>query len=332
MTELRLPVDQEADLAVIVSKVSRALVAEQAPEEERVRVLTVFMELARNIVKYAGHGEMRFRCDRLGMRVRCFVEAEDQGPGIVNVEQALTDHFSTGQTLGLGLPGVRRLMDRIEIRSSPGAGTLVQTERSFTASHAVTAVEWAWAGLPFLGNRVSGDLVIIDKDARFPSAVVVDVAGHGVEAHRVAEQIRLLQPLATPMSDVSTVVRRIHDALAGSGAIAAVMAVRVQTTTVPVMLEYCGVGNVRIAFSRGGRPEDGVPGMVGQQLPTLRVRRTALDRRCLVAVCTDGVAQNITLDPELEGASLTHVPSLLLRRHARRHDDATCLVFRVGLP
>ena len=88
MTELRLPVNEEADLAVITSKVSRALAAEQAPDEERVRILTVFMELARNIVKYAGRGEMRFRCSRIGTRIHCAVEAEDSGPGIVDIETA----------------------------------------------------------------------------------------------------------------------------------------------------------------------------------------------------------------------------------------------------
>ena len=131
MSELRLPVSEEADLAVVVGSIAHALGTEHAPEEEKVRVLTAVMELARNIVKYAGRGELRFGCERRGARLHCWVEAEDEGPGITDVPQALTDHFSTGNTLGLGLPGVRRLMDRMEIHSSPGAGTRVRAERSF---------------------------------------------------------------------------------------------------------------------------------------------------------------------------------------------------------
>jgi serine/threonine-protein kinase RsbT len=53
------------------------------------------------------------------------VTARDRGPGIANVEQALADHFSTGGTLGLGLPGVRRLVDDFTIESQPGQGTEV---------------------------------------------------------------------------------------------------------------------------------------------------------------------------------------------------------------
>lgn len=133
MSELRLRVNQEADLVAVVGSIARALGAERAPEEEKVRVLTAVMELARNIVKYAGHGELRFGCERRGARLHCWMEAEDDGPGIADVHLALTDHFSTGNTLGLGLPGVRRLMDRMEIHSSPGAGTRVRAERSFAA-------------------------------------------------------------------------------------------------------------------------------------------------------------------------------------------------------
>ena len=133
MNELQLPVRGETDLAVAISQASRALDAVHAPEEEKVRVLTAVTELSRNIVKYAGQGKVRFGCSRVGARVLCWVIAEDDGPGIADVHRALEDHFSTGNTLGLGLPGVRRLMDRMEIDSSPCKGTRIRAERSFVA-------------------------------------------------------------------------------------------------------------------------------------------------------------------------------------------------------
>ena len=197
-------------------------------------------------------------------------------------------------------------------------------------SAAVASLEWAWAGLPCLGERVSGDLVLIEEDASPPCAVVVDVAGHGPTAHATAERIRALDPLAAPMAAISDVVRRIHDGLAGSGDIAAVMALRVLDEGDAATLEYSGIGNVRLAVSGNARRDEGRPGMAGQPLPALRVQRLRLVAPCLVAVFTDGLAGSLTLGPELEGVSLTHLPSLLLRRHGRRHDDATCLVLRIG--
>lgn len=197
-------------------------------------------------------------------------------------------------------------------------------------SAAVASLAWAWAGLPCLGQRVSGDLVLIDEDASPACAAVVDVAGHGPAAHATAQRIRALEPLATPMAAISEVVRRIHLGLAGSGDIAAVMALRVLDEGDAATLEYCGIGNVRLVVSGDGRRDEGRPGMAGQQLPALRVQRLRLVAPCLVAVFTDGLSGSLKLGPELDGIRLAHLPSLLLRRHGRRHDDATCLVLRLG--
>lgn len=128
---LSIPVKCEADLAVALGRVSRELRAQQSPEDELVRIQTALMELARNIVKYAGRGEVRFGWHPEGRGLSCWIEAEDQGPGIANVHEAMQDHFSSGRSLGLGLPGVRRLMDRMEIRSTPGQGTWIRVERRF---------------------------------------------------------------------------------------------------------------------------------------------------------------------------------------------------------
>jgi len=85
---------------------------------------TAVSELARNIIKYAGKGEVRLT--RLeGSRPGVEVIAIDQGPGISDTAAALTDHYSSSGTLGLGLPGVRRLMDEFELESEAGKGTRV---------------------------------------------------------------------------------------------------------------------------------------------------------------------------------------------------------------
>ncbi|MDW6093929.1 ATP-binding protein [Vibrio rhizosphaerae] len=84
-------------------------------------IATIVSELATNIVKYAGSGrielaEMQRACGRV-TKHGIQVIARDFGPGIANIEQAMAEHFSTGGSLGMGLPGVQRMVDQFEIQS-----------------------------------------------------------------------------------------------------------------------------------------------------------------------------------------------------------------------
>jgi serine/threonine-protein kinase RsbT len=88
-------------------------------------IATSISELARNIVSYARRGEITLKVIHAFSRSGILVIASDSGPGIRDIRQAMRDGFSTSGSLGLGLPGVRRLMDEFEITSEPGHGTLV---------------------------------------------------------------------------------------------------------------------------------------------------------------------------------------------------------------
>lgn len=90
------------------------------------QLATVASELARNILKYAGHGQIEMRREEDGTRVGIRLIVSDRGPGIDDVEQAVADHFSTGGSLGLGLSGVKRMMDKFHIESQPGKGTRIE--------------------------------------------------------------------------------------------------------------------------------------------------------------------------------------------------------------
>lgn len=86
-------------------------------------IATAISEIARNIVVYAGHGEMRISIAQSGSRRGISIVATDHGPGIADIELAMRDGYSTGKSLGLGLPGARRLVDEFEIVSEVGKGT-----------------------------------------------------------------------------------------------------------------------------------------------------------------------------------------------------------------
>ena len=89
-------------------------------------IATAISEVTRNITSYAGHGAVRVEvADREG-RKALVIRAEDEGPGIADIERAMEDGYSTGRGLGLGLPGARRLMDRLIVESALGRGTVIE--------------------------------------------------------------------------------------------------------------------------------------------------------------------------------------------------------------
>lgn len=88
-------------------------------------VATAISELARNIVNYAGHGRIEIQKVTEGSTVGIRVVAKDTGPGIDDIDAAMIDGYSTGRSLGLGLPGTKRIVDEFDIQSPSGEGVTV---------------------------------------------------------------------------------------------------------------------------------------------------------------------------------------------------------------
>ena len=93
------------------------------------RIATAVSELARNIVLYAGTGVVTFRRLNDGGRSGLEIVASDSGPGIADIELAMQDGYTSGNGLGVGLPGTKRLMDEFEIKSEVGKGTRVMIRK-----------------------------------------------------------------------------------------------------------------------------------------------------------------------------------------------------------
>jgi serine/threonine-protein kinase RsbT len=96
---------------------------------DQTRIVTAASELARNVVDYGGGGSASLRLVNENSRTGLRLLFEDQGPGIADIELALKDGYTTGDGLGLGLSGARRLMNDFEIDSAPGRGTRVSVTR-----------------------------------------------------------------------------------------------------------------------------------------------------------------------------------------------------------
>ena len=120
-----MPLRIEEDILLVRQAVRAWMVEQRFSLIAQTKMVTATSELARNAVVYGGGGTARLELleenDRRGLRVM-FV---DQGPGIANLAQAMTDGFTTGEGLGLGLGGSKRLVDDFEIESAPGHGTRV---------------------------------------------------------------------------------------------------------------------------------------------------------------------------------------------------------------
>ena len=105
---------------------TRKLAAQMGFDESaQFLIATAVSELATNILRYANQGRITLRIIRKDSRDGIEVTAEDYGPGIVNIDEAMQEHFSSGNGLGLGLPSVRRIMDEFAIESKPGQGTRI---------------------------------------------------------------------------------------------------------------------------------------------------------------------------------------------------------------
>ena len=122
---VRVPVVRDTDI-VTARQLGRELAAKTGFTGSDLTVIaTAISEVARNIISYARTGEIRLNIATNGGRRGLLVVAQDHGPGIHDIDQAMRDGFSTGKSLGLGLPGARRLMDDFEIVSEVGKGTTV---------------------------------------------------------------------------------------------------------------------------------------------------------------------------------------------------------------
>jgi len=120
MSEVRVDVRVEND--IIIARQAGRNVAQKIGfgTADQTRLATAISELTRNVVQYAQQGICVIRDDSDAQMLRIRVEVEDNGPGIPDVDRAMKDGYSTGRSLGMGLPGTRRIVQDFAIKSRPG--------------------------------------------------------------------------------------------------------------------------------------------------------------------------------------------------------------------
>lgn len=300
------------------------------------RLAIVVTELATNIAKHAGEGELLLGMAMPALRDAVEVLALDRGRGMANVERCLGDGYSTAGSPGTGLGAVRRLSTFFDITSTADRGTAILARVAGSRAQGrarEAALDVGYVSVPKPGEEVCGDGCAVWADGATMAALVVDGLGHGplaFEASEAASKAFVGSPDHTPRVALETV----HDALRSTrGAAAAVAHVDVRRRTVT----YAGVGNIAAAIlsSSGDRRMVSHGGIVGHDARRIHEFTYPWPDDAVLVMATDGLVTqwDATAYPGLLSRAPSLIAAVLYRDFSRRRDDTTVLVARqAGLP
>lgn len=349
----RYDIARPLDLQLAVLRSQRSVLLRGASDLDRSVVATIVSELGSNVLKYAVRGSLELRRLRGSEAPGVEITAQDAGPGIPDVALALTDRYSSGRTLGLGLPGVQRMADELEITPTPGGGTTVRVRKRWARAGSgadpgpeapsdanlrsvARGVGWRGAATvrPRDGRR-GGDAALLVPREDLGLLAIVDATGHGPEAHalawRLIDRLRT-RFLTTPApNDAAVLLHDLHEACVGTVGAAAGLALLDAASD---QLRYLAVGNVRAAVL-GPERFTGVSrdGMLGRRWPTPFVQSARLRPGDLMLLWTDGLPASLARDLAGDASTGAGVTSAALADHAvaaygRGYDDAACVVAR----
>lgn len=292
-------------------------------------VAIVASEAATNLLKHAGGGRVLLQVLPLGARPWLSVAALDTGPGIPDLDDALTDGVSTRGSAGTGLGAMRRLSDRFEVHSEPGRGTVVLCEFGL-GPREIAGVQLGAFLSNYPGETACGDAWTARARAGAFELLVVDGLGHGPRAEQAAaEAVRAFGPAAP--HDPGEALAELSGELTGTrGSVAGL--VRIEAAD--GRLVFSGIGNIsglivspagefRRLVSRDGR----LGGASRGPAPDTR----SLSPGDTVILHSDGIATLRERDGarELFAKSPAMIAAVLMRDFNRGRDDACVAVARV---
>jgi anti-sigma regulatory factor (Ser/Thr protein kinase) len=331
-------------------------------ESEANAIGTVVSELATNVLKYATSGVVLLEEFQEGSRAGLQVTVTDRGPGIENIDEALQDHFSSSGTLGLGLPGVRRMVDDFDLTSKPGVGTKVIVRKwrgsrhassPFRAATAASAnsdafaergttrgearfpgkddtaarLEVAFVNRPCRGELVSGDAVAITEADGGVLIGVVDGLGHGREANVAAKAaVRLIRERGT--LQLEQLMIQVNERLARTvGAAVSLCWIDLGSGA----FRYAAVGNTVLRLEGDtSRRIAATAGTVGTRLQRVRVETATLQEGEVLLIHSDGISERATFKdyPQLRFHGAAVIADRVVSRYGKRHDDAAVVACR----
>ncbi len=297
-------------------------------ETAREKVAIVVTELATNLIKHGGGGELVMRPLVTAGQTGIELLALDQGPGMANIAECLRDGYSTTGSLGQGLGSIQRQSTDFQLYTVPGMGTVLLAELWPRVAPTVTASPFFWGAIdrPKPGEEVSGDGWLCHTTASRCTLLLSDGLGHGPLAAAATEQaIQTFQ--AAPARTALAHVESIHGALQSTrGAAVAVAEV------VGEQVNFVGLGNIsgRICNATTARHLLSQHGIAGHQARKIQPFTQEWSKGSLLILHSDGLTTRWNLEayPGLVHRHPSLIAGVLYRDFARKTDDATVVVVK----
>ncbi len=329
-TQLRVPIADDSAIGECRRCAKRLADGYQFDEVSAGRIGIIATELAANIVRHAGHGEMLIQVLDDGASPQLELLAIDQGPGMADVDTCLQDGYSTGGTAGQGLGAVSRLSNTFDLFSVLGQGTVVlsrtERKRELARPGKPGPFEFGAISLAVAGEIECGDTWRVAEGAALISVMVADGLGHGPLA-AAASQAAAAEFVLRPFDDTSASLQSWHRALGGTRGAAAACA---RLHMGEMRVDYAGVGNISGSIVTRERSRGMVShnGTLGVQLLRTQQFEYEWPLGSRVVMHSDGLSArwSIAAYPGLHLRHSAVIAAVLYRDFVRRRDDATVVV------
>jgi len=296
-------------------------------------VILVLKELISNLLKHAMGGDVILTPLKEGQLNGLQIETIDNGPGIRDIEQAVTDGYSTTDSLGYGLGTAVRLMDVFHVESLPlpAGGTRVvckKWKRESIPSGIPSSFQFGAVTRPHPKMELNGDAFVIKEWDQHALVGVIDGLGHGLYAHQASEAARdyIERHYRQPLQDIFLGVDRICRSTRG-----VVMALARLNNPENKMI-FGSVGNIECRVVGAEKPLNFIMrrGVIGNNAPKPRITEHEWDTSHIMILHSDGVSSRWRWSEcmHLANQSASHIAQHLIRKFSSTEDDATVLVVK----
>jgi anti-sigma regulatory factor (Ser/Thr protein kinase) len=301
-------------------------------ETDAGRFAILASEAATNITKHATHGQLVLRSLGDGGAAGVEVVAIDHGPGIPDLDRALSDGYSTAGSSGTGLGAMSRLASAFDIYTSVGSGTVLVARITRPAPGGRDRpFEVGVVRVPKHGESACGDDWGIAVDDRGRAMVAVaDGLGHGqsaADASRRAVEVAVDRSAGPP----AMIVAQVHGALRSTRGAALAIA-ELETTTASV--RYAGLGNISASLVSPGESKSLVShgGIAGHEARKIQEFAYDWPTGALLVMHSDGLSGrwDLTRYPGLATRDPSVVAGVLYRDYSRGRDDSLVVVIRAA--
>jgi anti-sigma regulatory factor (Ser/Thr protein kinase) len=303
--------------------------------QESEEIAIVASELASNLVKHAQGGRLTLTLLDDGGRPGIKIESQDAGPGIPDVDRAITDGVSTAGSLGYGLGSINRLMDELEIRAGINGKTgtyitCLKRRRENIQKAWVCPLSFGVATRACHNMEFNGDAFMVKQGNGFTLVALIDGLGHGQFANRAALTARqyIVNHFDQPLD---AIFRGVGLACLATRGVVLALA-RFDWATETIRLTFASVGNIEARMFGSLAPTNFIVrrGVIGLNAPNPVVAGHCWDPDSVLVLFSDGLQSRWrwTDFPELAGAPAPRAAKRLLQALAKDNDDATVIVVR----